>query len=246
MVKATRYLNLLKFKRFFKRHIIKTIKHKMIRIEEHDRNSYKTTTSTYNKRKKKQIYKVSFLEWLKINYGVTKKIIIKYVEKNHHWHWNCYRKLVTINVQDTILGKSKLEKDNIIKKFKTILSKRYQKEFTFVELNNDPENRWHVDGDYNNVKEYTNRFIVCQSEQGNLGTQYAYCPILKQKKLSFCNKEWAIYDCCENITHRFCETLSKKYYIKELTLSNVPSYLFHKSPDYNKDSCNRTIWVFDY
>ena len=42
MVKATRYLNLLKkFKRFFKQHIIKTVKHKMVRIEEHDRNSTK-------------------------------------------------------------------------------------------------------------------------------------------------------------------------------------------------------------
>ena len=48
MVKATRYLNLLKFKRFFKRHIIKTIKHKMVRIEEHDRNSYKTTIILIN------------------------------------------------------------------------------------------------------------------------------------------------------------------------------------------------------
>ena len=76
MVKATRYLNLLKFKRFFKRHIIKTIKHKIVWIEEHDRNSYKTTTSTYSKRRKKQIYKVSFLEWLKINYGVTKKRLL--------------------------------------------------------------------------------------------------------------------------------------------------------------------------
>ena len=73
MVKATRYLNLLKFKRFFKRHIIKTIKHQMVQIEQDNRNSYKKTTSTYNKHTKKQIYKVSFLEWLKINYMMQLK-----------------------------------------------------------------------------------------------------------------------------------------------------------------------------
>lgn len=245
MVKATRYLNLLKFKRFFKRHIIKTVKDQIVRIEKKNRDLYKTTTTNYNKRLNKQIYKVSFLEWLKINYGITKKMIINYVNNNHHWQWNCYKKLINIKVHDSILGKSKSEKDNIIKKFQTILSNRFSGQYSFVELENDPENKWHVDGEYNNVTQYTNRFVIAQSENGYLGTQYTYCPNLKMKKLSFCDKEWAILFCCENLTHRFCKTLSKKYYAKELMLSNIPSYLFHKSPDYDIYSCNRTIWLFE-
>ena len=245
MVKATRYLNLLKFKQFFKSHIIKTVKHQMIRIEKKHRDLYKTTTTNYNKRTNKEIYKASLLEWLKINYGITKKMIINYVNNTHNWQWNCYKKLINIKVHDSILGKSKVEKDNIIKKFQTILSNRFSGQYSFIELKNDPENQWHIDGEYNNVTQYTNRFVIAQSENGSLGTQYAYCPNLKMKNISFFDKEWVIYQCCENLTHRFCKTLSKKYFIKELTLSNVPSYLFHKSPEYDHSSCNRTVWVFE-
>lgn len=247
MVNKTRYINLLKFKRYIKKRILKKISETKMSINVNN-DSYPYKSSTIIKGKYRTRTKVDLLEWLFVNFRYTKKMIHSYINKNNNWYWNHHNKFINIKINDTLLNKTKKEETNLVAHIKKILSSTYSgKQFTYIGLENDPEFEWHIDDEYHQQK-YKNRFVISQSEAGNLGTQYIYCPRLKFHKdllLKLGRNRWDIFACLENLTDEFCKKQSKKYIAKELMLSNIPSYLFHKSPDYEKDTCQRKVWVFE-
>ena len=247
MVNKTRYMNLLKFKAYMKKRIVKKISEINITINVNN-DSYPYKTITVIKGKYRTRTKVDLLEWLFVNFRCTKKMIHLYISKNSNWYWNHHNKFINIKINDTLLNKTKKEETNLVDHIKNVLSSRYSgKQFTYIGLENDPEFEWHIDDEYHQQK-YKNRFVISQSEAENLGTQYIYCPRLKFHKdliLKLGRNRWDIFTCLETLTDEFCKKQSKKYIAKELMLSNIPSYLFHKSPDYEKDTCQRKVWVFE-
>ncbi len=247
MVNKTRYMNLLKFKAYMKKRIVKKISETKMSINVNT-DSYPYKSSTIIKGKYRTRTKVDLLEWLFVNFRYTKKMIHSYISKNSNWYWNHHNKFINIKINNTLLNKTKKEEKTLVVHIKNVLSSTYSgKQFTHIGLENEPEFEWHIDDEYHHQK-YKNRFVISQSEKENLGTQYIYCPRLKFHKdliVKFGRNISHIFACLETLTDEFCKKQSKKYIAKELMLSNIPSYLFHKSPEYVKNSCQRKVWVFE-